>query len=81
MFRSSISRTRLGQGTGGILFDDMTCDGTETSLQVPSCLRYSRPEYCYHSNDVGVWCDRIDSSGSAVVIIRLVYVINKLLIV
>ena len=63
MFRSSISRTRFGQGTGGILFDDMTCDGTETSLQVPSCLRYSRPEYCYHSNDVGVWCDRIDSSG------------------
>ena len=63
MFRSSISRVRFGQGTGAILFDDMTCDGIETVLQAPSCLRYSRPEYCYHSNDVGVWCDRLDSLG------------------
>ena len=64
MFRSYISRVRFGQGTGAILFDDMTCHGTETSLQAPSCLRSSRPElYCSHSSDVGVWCDRLDSSG------------------
>ena len=63
MFRSSVSYMKFGRGTGAILFKDMTCDGTETSLQAPSCLRYSRPEYCYHSSDVGVWCDRLDSSG------------------
>ena len=63
MFRSSISRARFGQGTGAILFEQIACDGTETSLQAPSCLRYSNPEYCSHSSDVGVWCDRLDSSG------------------
>ena len=65
VFRSYISRVRFGDGTGAILFDYMTCDGTESSLQAPSCLRYSRPEYCHHSNDVGVWCDHIDSSGES----------------
>ena len=50
-------------GTGAILFDDMTCDGSETSLYAPSCLIYSNPEYYHHSSDVGVWCDRLDSSG------------------
>ena len=63
MFRSSISHVRFGQGTGAILFEEMICDGTETVLQAPSCLRYSNPEYCSHSSDVGVWCDRLDSSG------------------
>ena len=63
MFRQSISSLRFGDGTGAILFDDMTCDGTETSLYAPSCLRYSNPEYYSHSSDVGVWCDRLDSSG------------------
>ena len=63
VFMSYISRVRFGHGTGAILFDDMTCDGTETVLQTPSCLTRSRPEYCYHSSDVGVWCDRLDSSG------------------
>ena len=63
MFRSSISSLRFRPGTGAILFDDMNCDGTESSLQAPSCLRYSNPDYCSHSSDVGVWCDRIDSSG------------------
>ena len=65
MFRSSISRTRFGPGTGAILFEDIECDGTETSLHAPSCLRDSNPEYCSHSSDVGVWCDHIDSSGEA----------------
>ena len=63
VFSSYISRMSFGSGTGAILFDDVTCDGTETSLQAPSCLRYSNPEYCSHSSDVGVWCDRLDSSG------------------
>ena len=63
MFRSYISRVRFGQGTGAILFGYMTCDGTETSLQAPSCSRSSNSRYCSHSSDVGVWCDRLDSSG------------------
>ena len=63
MFGSYISHGRFEQGTGAILFDDMTCDGTETVLQAPSCLRSSNPEYCYHSSDVGVWCDSNDISG------------------
>ena len=63
VFRSSVSHMRFGRGTGAILFGDMTCDGTETSLHAPSCLRYSNPEYCSHSSDVGAWCDRIDNSG------------------
>ena len=63
MFRSSVSYMKFGRGTGAILFKDMTCDGTETSLQAPSCLRSSNSRYCSHDSDVGVWCDSLDSSG------------------
>ena len=63
MFRSSISRTRFGRGTGAIVFDYMNCDGTETSLQASSCSSSSQPEYCSHDRDVGVWCDSNDNSG------------------
>ena len=62
MFNSYNNRVTFGSGTGAILFDEMDCDGTETSLHI--CLsRFSRPEYCDHSSDVGVRCDRIGSSG------------------
>ena len=62
MFNSYNNRVTFGPGTGAILFDEMGCDGTETSL--PTCLsRFSRPEYCDHSSDIGVRCDRIGSSG------------------
>ena len=61
MFRSS---NRFGRGTGAILFDDMNCDGTESSLRATSCLwRNSNPDFCSHSSDVGVRCDSIGGSG------------------
>ena len=64
VLRSYTSMVRFGRGTGAILFDDMNCDGTEASLRAPSCLwRYSNPEYCTHSSDVGVMCDSIGGSG------------------
>ena len=68
MFGSFTSSVRFGAGTGAILFEQMTCNGNETSLQAPSCLRYSNPEYCSHSSDVGVWCDRLDSSGECCIL-------------
>ena len=64
MFKSSISYMRFGRGSGAILFDYMTCDGTETSLQASSCSRSSQPQFCSHDRDVGVWCDRLDDSGN-----------------
>lgn len=63
MFRSSVSYVKFGRGSGAILFDYMTCDGTETTLQASSCSRSSQPQYCSHDSDVGVWCDSLDSSG------------------
>ena len=64
MFTSYDSRVTFGPGTGAILYDEMDCDGTEVSLRVQTCLsRFSRPEFCHHSSDVGVRCDRIGSSG------------------
>ena len=65
MFRSSVSYVRFGRGNGAILFEQMTCDGTETSLSASSCSRYSQPRYCSHDRDVGVWCDRVDDSGES----------------
>lgn len=62
MFRSFISHTRFGAGTGTILFDYMTCDGTETVFS--SCPSHFNPSlHCSHDNDVGLWCDNIDNSG------------------
>ena len=64
VFSSYNNRVTFGPGTGAILFYRVDCDGTEESLRVPTCLsRFSRPEYCHHSSDVGVRCDRIGSSG------------------
>ena len=63
VFRESVSRMWFGRGTGAIFFGYLTCEGTETSLQDPSCSRYSNSEYCSHDSDVGVRCDSIDSSG------------------
>ena len=63
VFKESVSHVRFGRGTGGIFFGYMTCEGTETALQEPSCSRYSNLEYCSHDSDVGVRCDSIDSSG------------------
>ena len=64
MFTSYNSRVTFGPGTGAILYDEMYCDGTEISLRVPTCLsRFSTPEICHHSSDVGVRCNRIGSSG------------------
>ena len=64
VLRSYTSRVRFGHGTGAILFYYMNCDGNEASLRAPSCLhRYSDPEYCTHSSDVGVICDSIGGPG------------------
>ena len=68
MFRSSISRVSFGPGTGAILFDYVECDGTETVFS--SCQSYSDPRLrCSHDNDVGLWCDDIDSSGECRVVL------------
>ena len=64
MFRSYITSTRFGPGTGAIsVFGYMRCRGTETSLQ--SCSRSSTSQSCSHDSDVGVWCDRLDDSGES----------------
>ena len=61
MFRSYISSTRFGPGTGAIVFGYMNCGGSENSLQ--SCSPSSNLQSCSHDDDVGVWCDSIDDSG------------------
>ena len=56
------SSTEFGQGSGPILFDDLTCSRNEASLQ--ECSSSSpNPEFCSHSSDVGVRCEHIASSG------------------
>ena len=65
VFRSS-SSLRFGRGSGAISLGYMNCVGTETSIQ--SCLSSSNLQYCSHNDDVGVGCDRIDSSGECCIL-------------
>ena len=44
-----------GQGTGLILFDDVSCTGTESRLV--NCTYDSNTANCSHSEDAGVRCN------------------------
>ena len=44
----------FGQGSGPILFSDISCNGNELSLD--HCGFSSTPYYSSHSTDVGVKC-------------------------
>ena len=54
------SSTQFGRGTGPILFTNVGCSGTESSL-----LKCSRSVFgvtsCTHSQDVGVKCEGNDT--------------------
>ncbi|XP_025100419.1 deleted in malignant brain tumors 1 protein-like isoform X3 [Pomacea canaliculata] len=56
---AAVSPSRYGQGSGHILLNNVTCQGTETSLE--QCWHdplYT--SYCDHSQDVGVVCNITD---------------------
>ena len=50
MFRSSY----YGQGTGPIVFDGLSCDGTESKLE--DCTFGSSPFNDHHGEDIGLHC-------------------------
>ena len=48
------SSTYYGQGTGPIVFDSLTCDGSESKLE--DCGFSSTPYHDSHSEDIGLHC-------------------------
>ena len=54
----------FGAGSGPILFSDLNCDGSESTLL--ECNSYY-PYYCSHSEDAGVQCEHRLYSGEITV--------------
>ena len=50
LFHSS----HYGEGTGPIVFDGLSCDGSESRLE--ECRFSSTPYYDSHSEDIGLHC-------------------------
>ncbi len=49
-------RARYGTGTGAILLDQVSCNGSETRLS--NCSHMTKHD-CLHSEDVGVRCEAV----------------------
>ena len=54
----SVYQAGFGQGTGPVFLQEVTCDGTESSLLNCSHLEIGTTRYCSHSHDVGVVCPK-----------------------
>ena len=55
-FRIRYESARYGPGTGPILFNDVFCEGSESSLFSCSLPEVRNYDYCDHNEDAGVQC-------------------------
>lgn len=54
----AFSRAHFGQGIGPVLFSNVQCDGTETTL-IECPWTAHNTHLCHHSEDAGVMCQGI----------------------
>ncbi len=54
LFAALVDNQFFGEGTGDILYDDVSCRGSEASLA--DCPKSEDPHNCAHSEDVGLEC-------------------------
>ena len=51
----------FGTGTGPVLYTNLNCDGTEATID--DCSSGSYYVWASHSNDAGVRCNRVTTTG------------------
>ena len=82
-FRSgtAIGSAGFGQGSGPILLDDVTCTGSESTLDKCNHLGFGVTRSCTHSEDAGVICSLQGYNINAIIYVRGLYftLLNRVL--